>query len=495
MADTTEISSAGRAVKIPQHLGLFYGGRWHEPVAGGTFETRNPATGELLATVSDAGPEDVDRAVAAAREAFVEWRRVKPTERAALVQELAEVIRQHAEELGILDSADCGNPVNKTVFDANSAARGMEYFAGLAMEVKGETIPMGEGVINYTLRQPLGVVGRIIPFNHPVMFAAMRIAAPLVAGCTIVIKPPEQSPLSALRLAELIGERVPAGVVSILPGGRECGAALSKHPGIDKIALIGSVPTGKAVLHAAADSVKRVVLELGGKNPLIAYPDADPEKVAAGAVAGMNFTWCGQSCGSNSRVFLHEDIHDAVLERILDRVGKLRIGIPTDPDSEVGCLVSQAQLEKVERYVAWGKEEGATLKAGGRRPDDPALRNGFFYEPTVFADVEPQMRIAREEIFGPVMSVFKWKDEAQMLAAVNDVDYGLTASVWTGSLSCAHRAAEAVEAGYIWVNHSSSHFIGAPFGGFKQSGLGREECLEELLDYTEVKNVHVKFEV
>jgi betaine-aldehyde dehydrogenase len=294
-----------------------------------------------------------------------------------------------------------------------------------------------------------------------------------------------------LRLAELIGPLFPPGVVSVLPGGRACGEALVGHPLVAKVGLIGAIPTGKAILKGAADTLKKVSLELGGKNALIGYPDADPEKLAAGIIQGMNFVWLGQSCGSTSRVFLHERIHDDVLERVVKKVKALRFGIPTDPDTEMGCLVSQAQLDKVVHYVAAGKADGARLVIGGRRPDEASLADGFYYEPTIFADVTPDMRIAREEIFGPVLSVFKWRDEETMFDTVNELSYGLTASIWTKDLSVAHRAAARVEAGYVWVNGASTHYFGVPFGGYKQSGLGREESIEELLDNTQLKSINV----
>jgi len=258
------------------------------------------------------------------------------------------------------------------------------------------------------------------------------------------------------------------------------------------IALIGSVPTGRAVMKAAADTLKPVMLELGGKNALIAYPDADPDEVAAGVVGGMNFTWCGQSCGSTSRAFIHEKIHDAVLAAMKAKIAYYRPGIATNPATTMGAIISKAQYERILGFIESGKQEGARLVCGGGRPADPALGSGFFIEPTVFADVAPTMRIAREEIFGPVLSVFKWSDEAKMLEQVNAVEYGLTASIWTNDLSTAHRAAAAVQAGFVWINEVSKHFLGAPFGGYKQSGIGREECAEELLAYTQEKNIHVK---
>jgi betaine-aldehyde dehydrogenase len=373
-------------------------------------------------------------------------------------------------------------------------ARGLEFYAGLVTEAKGETIPVKAGHLNYSVREPLGVVARIIAFNHPILFATMRCAAPLAAGNTMIVKPSDQAPLSALRLAEIIAEEnlLPPGVYNVLTGARACGAALSTHPGIAKVALIGSVPTGKAILRAAADTVKQVALEMGGKNALIAFPDQDPAVIAAGAVGGMNLTWSGQSCGSTSRAFLHDSHHDAVLEAIVAGCAHYRPGPPTDPATTMGPLISQAQYDRVMRYIDLGQREGARLVCGGRAARAPGFEGGYFVEPTVFADVTMDMAIAREEIFGPVLSVLRWADEAAMLTAVNATDYGLSAAIFTRDLSTAHRVAAAVEAGYIWVNHAGPHYVGAPFGGYKQSGLGREEGIDELLASTQLKNVNIK---
>jgi betaine-aldehyde dehydrogenase len=445
-----------------------------------------------LARVAAASAADTGAAVEAAHRAFAEWRRTAPLERAAMMKKAAAILRANAEELAMLDALNTGNPVAEMVSDARVAANSLEYFAGLVTEVKGSTIPMGENAFNYTLREPLGVVARIVAYNHPLMFAGMKIAAPVAAGNTVVLKGAEQAPLSALRMAELIGDVFPPGVLNVLAGGRECGQALASHPLVRKVTLIGSVPTGKAVMRTASDTLKQVLLELGGKNALIAFPDADVEKLIAGAVRGMNFTWAGQSCGSTSRAFLHESIHDRVLDGIVALVGtRHKPGLPTDWKTTMGPLVSRAQLDKVLGFIQSGRDEGARLVTGGKRPDDPLLANGFFVEPTVFADVKPSMRIAREEIFGPVLSVFRWRDEDELFAQVNGVEYGLTASIWTRDLATAHRAASRVEAGYVWINNAGPHFPGVPFGGYKQSGIGREESFDELLEFTQTKNVNV----
>ncbi|MFO1396688.1 MAG: aldehyde dehydrogenase family protein [Burkholderiales bacterium] len=478
---------------LPAHRDLYYGGAWHAPRAGRYVDTIDPAQDAPLAAVAEADAADVDAAVRAAQAAFPAWRALRPAQRAQAMREAAAVLRDHAEELAMLDALNTGNPVAEMITDARVAAHAHEYFAGLAQEAKGTTIPMGPGLFNYTLREPLGVVARIVAYNHPLMFAAAKIAAPLAAGNTVVVKAAAQAPLSALRMAELIGGLFPPGVLNVVAGDRACGEALSTHPLVRKVTLIGSVPTGKAIMRAAADTLKPVLLELGGKNALIAFPDADVEAVADGVVRGMNFTWAGQSCGSTSRAFLHASLHDAVLDRVVTLIAQRhRPGPPTDFATTMGPLGSRAQYEKVLRYIGHAQEDGARLVTGGKRPDDPRLARGFFVEPTVFADVTPAMRIAREEIFGPVLSVLRWDDEAAMLRDVNAVDYGLTAAIFTRDLATAHRVAAQVEAGYVWVNQAGPHFPGAPFGGVKHSGIGREESLEELLEFTQVKNVNVK---
>ena len=479
-------------VRLPAERRVYYGGAWHEPAAGSYVDTLNPGTGTSLGQVAVSTGDDIDAAVAAAKRAFLEWRAVMPLERARILKALAALVREHADELALIDAANCGNPVREMVGDARVAAAQLEFFAGLVTEMKGASIPMGRDAIDFSIREPLGVVARIIPFNHPFMFCAGKAAAPLAAGNAVVIKPPEQAPLSSLRLAELAGPLFPAGVFNVVPGGREAGAALAAHPGVAKVALIGSVAAGRAVMRAASDTVKPLLLELGGKNAVIAYPDADIDSVAAAIVAGMNFTWCGQSCGSTSRAFVHASIYDAVIEAVATRVQAYRPGIPTDPATTMGAIISATQRDRILEFITAGNREGARLIYGGKAPTDPRLCNGFYLEPTVFVDVTPDMRIAREEIFGPVLSILRWDDEAAMLADVNGVDYGLTCSIWTRDLSTAYRTAMAVDVGYVWINDVGKHFLGAPFGGVKQSGFGREECIEEMLSFTREKNIHAR---
>jgi betaine-aldehyde dehydrogenase len=477
---------------LPTNTGQFWGGRWHTHRNADHLRSINPSTGQLLGDVQVARLVDIEAAVASARQAFPGWAATPPLERARCLREAATRIRANALELALLDAADCGNPVRAMVMDAEIAATQLEYFGGLVLEIKGETMPTANGSLNYTRREPLGVVARIFPFNHPFMFAAGKIAAPLAAGNTVIIKPPEQAPLSTLRLMELLQDIFPPGVLNCLVGGRDVGAALVKHPEVAAVGLIGSVPAGKAVLHSAADTMKRCLLELGGKNAMVIYPDADIDRAVQGAVRGMNFTWCGQSCGSTSRLFLHESLHDDFVERMLDLLkNRHRPGIATHMATTMGALINRAQYDRSLAYIASARSEGAELATGGAHPGDAHLADGFFIEPTVFTGVTPEMRVAREEVFGPVLSVLRWGREGELYEAVNGTDLGLTASIWTRDLVTAHRAAAQVEAGYVWINDCSTHIVGAPFGGYKQSGMGREESKDELFEFTQVKNINV----
>src|SRR6201996_6877347 len=419
-------SLASIKLNLPTQRGAYYGGQWHEPKGGKSVEQINPGTGQSLGSAADCGADDIDAAVQAAKAAFKEWRRIPPLERAKMLKEIARVLRDNAGELAMIDAADCGNPVTEMMGDATIAAAQIEFFAGLVTEMKGSSIPIGPDRLNFSVREPLGVVGRIVPFNHPFMFIAGKSAAPLAAGNTIVMKPPEQAPLSSLRLAELIDGLLPPGVFNLVPGSKDAGPRLSSHPDVAMISLIGSVPTGRAVMKAGSDTLKKVMLELGGKNALIAYPDSDPDEVADGVIGGMNFTWCGQSCGSTSRAFIHEKIYDAVLAKVKTKITHYKPGAATDPATTMGAIISKSQYERILGFIDSAKEEGGRLIYGGGRPADPALAKGFFIEPTVFADVQPTMRIAREEIFGPVLSIFKWSDEQKMLDQVNAGEYGMT---------------------------------------------------------------------
>jgi len=480
------------AYPLPANRSHWYGGAWQKGLSDATSAVENPATGDSLGVVCNGGADDVERAVAAAAEAFAPWRDTPAQERARCIRAASAVLREHRDELAWLDAADAGNPLQAMRYDVDLSAAYMDYFAGLVTEMKGTTIPIEPGVLNYTLREPLGVIARIGAFNHPLLFVAGKCGAPLAAGNTLIVKPAEQTPLSALRVAELWANIFPPGVFNVVTGGRDAGAALAAHPRVAKIGFIGSVNAGRAVMKTASASLKALTLELGGKNALVACADASPVEIADGVVRGMNFRYVtGQSCNSTSRVFLHADVHDAAVAEIVRKVAEIRIGMPTDADAEMGCLAGKAQFAKTMSYIHAGVEDGARIAYGGKRPTDARLARGYFVEPTVFVDVTDDMRIAREEIFGPVVSILRWSDENDVVARVNALDYGLTASIWTHDLDRAHRLAARIEAGYIWINNASTHHVGVPFGGYKQSGVGREESIDELLACTQIKNISV----
>lgn len=476
-----------------------YGRRWNLSIGGrltpsrssGVYEDVSPINRQVIARVPDGTEEDVAEAAQAALSALDAWRATPVRERARLVLAMADIIENNADELALIDSLDIGACISQMDHDVVAAVTQLRMFAGLAIEQKGITIPASPN-LHYTEREPFGIVARIIPFNHPMMFAASKMAAPLIAGNAVILKPADIAPLTALRLAELFTGVLPDGVLSVVVGaGPRVPQAIVATPDIRRIGFIGSERTGRSIQRDAADAgVKYVSLELGGKNALIAFPDADVDEVARGAVAGMNFTWSGQSCGSTSRLLLHESIADEVVARVSELMSALRIGSPLDRDTDVGTMASQAQYDKSMRYIRLARAEGAVVLVGGDQ-HPRGLENGLYVAPTLLNQVTPDMTIAREEVFGPVLSVLRFTDEQQAVDIANDVDYGLTASIWTNDIRRAHRVARRVQAGYIWVNGSSQHFPGTPFGGVKSSGIGREESLEELLSYSETKTVHV----
>ena len=472
--------------------GLYIDGKWQESSDGGTFETINPSNLEILGEVPDATEKDIDQAVAAAKSASVNWREVSIAERSQCMETLAKRIDNCAEELALMDAVDSGNALNGMRGDMIWTSATLRYFAGLITEIKGETSSHGSRHLNFTRRQPFGVVARINPFNHPFRFCAEKAAAPLASGNCVVIKGSEQAPLSGLKFGELCEGIFPDGVVNIVTGGAEAGQALVAHPDVGRIGFVGSVPTGRAVAIAGAKNLKVVSLELGGKNPIIIYPDADPEEAASAAIKGMNMNRQGQSCSSTSRVFVHESLHSTIKKELVKQVEDLPIGVPWIEANDVGPIVSERQYERILGFIDSANKEGAECLTGGAPPDNDELRKGLFIAPTIFDRVTPEMRIGKEEIFGPVMSIMPWSNEEEMLGAVNGLEYGLTAAIATNDLAKAMETAERIEAGYIWIN-STGRYLGAPYGGWKQSGLGQEECLEELLSYTRTKNINMRW--
>ena len=439
-----------------------------------------------------ADEHDVNRAVAAARAAFPAWAALPVTRRAECLRRLADAVDRNAGYLALLDAVDSGNAIAGMRGDMTWTADALRYFAGLVTEMKGETMSREPGHLNLTLRQPYGVVARINPFNHPFRFCAEKAASALAAGNTVVIKGAEQAPLSSLKLGELCAEIFPPGVVNIVTGDGSTGSSLVRHRDVARVGFVGSVQTGRVVAREAAESLKEVTLELGGKNPIVIFPDADPAKAAALAVQAMNMNRQGQSCSSTSRVLVHRSLQERVSAELVKVAAAIPVGLPWLEDAEMGPIVSRPQYDRVLAYIASGREEGAELLTGGGPPPDPKLAEGFFIAPTVFDRVLPEMRIGSEEIFGPVMAIMSWSDFDEMIDVANGVMYGLTASLVTNDFGAAMRAAEQLQAGYVWIN-SSGRYLGAPYGGWKQSGIGKEESFEELLSYTRVKNINMRW--
>jgi aldehyde dehydrogenase (NAD+) len=483
----TELKAAPSAAK------LLINNRWIESESGKTFGTINPSTGEEICQVAEAGVADVDKAVRAARMAFEQgpWRKTSASERGRLLYRLADLIEANTDELAKLETLDNGKPVARAkAVDVAKAIACYRYFGGWADKVQGKTIPIDGDFFCYTRHEPIGVVGQIIPWNYPILMQAWKLAPALATGNTIVMKPAEQTPLSALRIGELIVEAgFPEGVVNILPGfGPTAGAAIASHMDVDKVAFTGSTEIGRLVMEAAAKSnLKGVTLELGGKNPNIVFADADLDEAVEGAHAGL-FVNQGQSCCSGSRVFVEKKIYDEFVEKSVARAKKRTVGDPFDPGTEQGPQVDQSQFDKVMGYIESGRSEGATLACGGERVGD----RGYFIQPTVFADVQDHMKIAREEIFGPVMSIIPFSDVDEVIMRANRTNYGLAAGVWTRDIKKVHAVANGVRAGTVWINCYHVLDTRAPFGGFKQSGIGRELGEYGLQQYTEVKTVIVK---
>ncbi len=471
-------------------------GKWVEAASGKTFQSLNPATGEVLADVAEGDQEDIDRAVQAARRAFNgPWSKFKPYERQQLLLKIADLVEQHFDELSQLDTLDMGAPISRTLGNNRRVLGMLRYYAGMATALHGETIENslpGE-IFSYTLKEPVGVVGAIIPWNGPLGATIWKIGPALATGCTVILKPAEEAPLTPLRLGELLQEAgVPPGVVNIVPGyGDTAGAALASHMGVDKVAFTGSHLTGQKIVQASAGNLKRVSLELGGKSPDIVFADADLEWAVPGAGMAV-FANSGQICSAGTRLFVERKVYDEFTGRVAEFGKGLRVGPGVDPETQIGPLVSAQQLERVTEYLAVGRQEGARPLAGGERLTEGPLAKGYFVPPTVFADVRDDMRIAQEEIFGPVISAIPFTDIEEVIERGNNTQFGLGSGVWTRDVSKAHRLAKGIRAGTVWVNCYQAMDPAVPFGGYKMSGYGRESGLQHLEEYLNVKAVYIR---
>jgi phenylacetaldehyde dehydrogenase len=479
---------------VAKNLKILINGKWVEAASGNTFPTYNPATGEVLANVAAGDREDIDRAVKAARAAFSSgpWSKISPSERGRLIWKLSDLLEKYAEEFAQLESLDNGKPLKiARVADLPLAIDHFRYYAGWATKIEGNTIPMGlaqQGRFHaYTVREPVGVVGQIIPWNFPLLMAAWKLGPALATGCTVILKPAEQTPLTALRLGELIQEAgFPDGVVNIVPGyGETAGAALAAHLDVDKVAFTGSTEVGKLIVQAsAATNLKKVSLELGGKSPNIVFDDADVDSAIAGAASAIFFNQ-GQCCCAGSRLYIEKKGFDKVVEGVAKEAEKLRVGPGFDPDSDLGPLVSEEQLNRVCGYMESGKKEGARAVTGGSREGT----KGYFVKPTVLVDTREDMKVVQEEIFGPVVTATPFSDINEIAKTANDTIYGLAAGIWTRDIKKAHALASKLRAGTVWINCYNVFDAALPFGGYKQSGWGREMGHEVLKNYTEVKSV------
>jgi acyl-CoA reductase-like NAD-dependent aldehyde dehydrogenase len=491
--DATQIAQLKQRLKP---CVLFIDGKWQESAGAKTIPVMNPATGEKLSEVPDATPADVDRAARAARRSFESrvWRGMDVSQREKIIWRIGELIEKNQEELAALESLNNGKTFREAVGgDIPPTADIFYYYSGWARKIYGETIPVDGNFLNYTLREPVGVVGMITAWNYPMLLAAWKVAPALAAGCSMVLKPSELTPLTTFKLAEYCLEAgVPEGVVNVVTGyGATAGEAMARHMDIDKIAFTGSVRTARALMRASGESnLKRLTLELGGKSPNIIFPDADLERAVRAAYWGI-FANKGEVCSAGSRLLVHEKIYDEFVEKLAIRARKMKVGDPLSPTTEMGAQISQTQLDRVLSYIQSGRDEGAELVCGGGRDVEGENSKGYFIKPTVFRNVEPRMKIAQEEIFGPVLAALKFRDADDAAEIANSTIYGLASAIWTRDIKVAHRLAQQIKAGSVWINAYNCFDSASPFGGYKQSGFGREMGPHALDSYTQIKSVWV----